>query len=187
MTDAVVEHVGPWSEQEYLSLGETPNRTELIDGGLWVSPAPSKYHQQLSFLLMSTLHPAAQAVGLRAYEAVNVRLGNGRIVIPDLIVADTDPEGSVTEASEVVLVCEIVSPSNAATDRLLKTQFYASARIGWYLLVEPDQADFESVGLRLFRLDGEHYIEHATAAKGETLSFDGPLTFEVNTGVLRAR
>ena len=184
MSEAVLEHPGPWSEEQYFALGETPNRIELIDGGLWVSPAPNKPHQDISFLLMTVIRPAARAAGLRAYEAANLRLGHDRIVIPDLIVADTNPHGAVIEASEVALVCEIVPPSNAATDRLLKMQFYAAAQIEWYLLVEPDLAAFEFVTLRLFRLVGQHFAEHAVAGRGDTLTLSRPLACRIDADAL---
>lgn len=184
MTVAILEHPGPWTEQEYFSLGETLNRIELFDGGLWVSPAPNKPHQDISFLLMAAIRPAVRAAGLRAYEAANVRLAPDRIVIPDLTVADTDPRGGTIEAAEVHLVSEIVSPSNAANDRLLKMQFYAAAGIGWYLIVEPDLEAFESVTLRLFRLAGQHYVEHAVAGKGQMLALDAPFSCRIETSAL---
>jgi len=87
MSVATIDHPEPWTEAEYFALGETSNRIELIDGGLWVSPAPNRPHQDISFVLLEALRPAARAVGLRAYMAVNVRLEAGRIVIPDLVVA----------------------------------------------------------------------------------------------------
>ena len=79
---AVLDHVGPWGEEDFLALGETLNRIELIDGGLWVSPAPSKPHQHLSFALMTALYPGARAAGFKAYEAINVRLSAGRVSAP---------------------------------------------------------------------------------------------------------
>jgi Uma2 family endonuclease len=129
---AVLDHVGPWTEAEYLALGETIDRIELIDGSLLVSPAPSKRHQH-----------------------------------------------------QVSLVGEVVSPGNAAADRLVKMQLYAAARIPRYLLVEQESGS--SVVLRLHRLDGAHYVEHAVAKADETLVTDRPFPFRLSAGSLLTR
>jgi Uma2 family endonuclease len=176
MSTAVSDHVGPWSEEEYFDLGESANRIELIDGSLWASAAPNKRHQTLSLNLALGLRPTAQDVGLLVFQAVNLRLKRNRIVIPDILVADTGEDGDAVEAAEVRLVCEIVSPSNAAADRVVKMQLYALAAIPFYLLVEPGRS------ARLFRLDGEHYAQVAVAAWGERLVANEPFPIDVMVG-----
>lgn len=184
MSVAALEHPGPWGEDEYFALGETPNRIELIDGSLWVSPAPTKRHQHIALLLAMGLYAPAEQVGLLVLQDVNLRLATGRILQSDVVVADTDDIGNTVEGAEVKLVAEVVSPSNAGTDRLLKPQMYAAAGIGWYLRVEQPQ---DSVELHLQRLDGDHYVPCVVASPGQALVSEEPFPFRLDVASLLHR
>jgi 2-polyprenyl-6-methoxyphenol hydroxylase-like FAD-dependent oxidoreductase len=97
---AVFEHVGPWTEEEYLALGETHDRIELLDGSPLASPAPT-----------TKARPSTP------------------------MVVEQEPE----------------------------------------------------LTLRLFRLNGEHYVEWATAGPGEALTVDEPFRFTLDVDDLERR
>ena len=180
MTVTQFDHVLPWTEEEYLALGETSDRVELFDGSLVVTPAPTPYHQDCSYRLSALLYDLARTAGLGLYQAVNVRLRPGRIPIPDLVVTrPIDRSELVIEASDVLLVCEITSPSNARYDRVMKMHDYAEAGIPWYLLIDPDTAQ-----LLLFRLEGKRYLEHAEGKPGHPLVLTEPVAVEIDPAAL---
>jgi Uma2 family endonuclease len=185
MTEAAFGHPGPWTEEEYLALDETPNRIELMDGGLWVSPGPSVAHQGMLSVVHAALRATARGAKLKVFDGINVRLGPNRLLIPDLAVVS--PEIRVTtvvEAADVTLVAEIVSPSSKAMDNGQKWEFYEAAKIDSYLLVEPDVPDYDKVTLRLFGQRRNRYVEVATAKPGETLTADSPFRIVLDTKAL---
>ena len=168
----------PWTEEDYLALAKTRDRVELIDGSLIVTPAPTPFHQDVSWNLTNVFRRPARDAGLRVYEAVNVRLRQGRIPIPDLVIVEPiDPNQPVIDASAVRLVAEIVSRHNVAADTVLKMKLYADAGIPWYLLVKPTRV---TVMLELFRLDRGSYVRHDTAAPDLPLVMTEPVSVRID-------
>jgi len=169
------EHAQAWTEEEFRALPETVwPRLELLDGALLVSPAPRMSHQRFSRALANAMD-AAVPEDWEVLEGINVRLATGRIVIPDLVVVREIGEGVVTDAADVVLVAEIVSPSTGSQDRLLKPALYAVAGVPCYLRVEQQP----ELVVHVATLEAGEYVEYGVARAGEPLRLPAPFATAV--------
>jgi Uma2 family endonuclease len=180
---ALLDHVGPWTEQDYLALPED-RRIELLDGGLLMSPSAGSRHQRLSSQLWYVLGRAAPN-WLEVLEAINVRVAPGRILIPDLVVV-TNPGFDLTvwDPTEVAMVVEIVSPGSIAADRAIKPQLYSAAGIEHYLRIELSDPEPSAVAYRLHR---GHYVEVTSSRSDEVLYLAEPFPVELDlTGLAAA-
>lgn len=176
------DHAGPWTEEEFLALS-VDRRVELLDGALLVSPSASCGHPRLSFRLAVALDAAA-APGLEVLEAINVRVGPGKILIPDLAVV-TQPglDVAVSDATQVVLVVEIASPGNAVMNQAVKPQLYAQAGVPHYLRVELGTDDPSAV---VYRLHRRGYAELERVAPGQPLVLTDPIAVTLDLAALAA-
>ncbi|MGQ0716106.1 MAG: Uma2 family endonuclease [Pseudonocardiales bacterium] len=178
----VFEHNDPWTEEEFLAL-PVDRRIELLDGALLVSPSARVRHQRLSSRLWAALD-AAVPVGLEVLEAINVRVGPGKILIPDLAVVSTPGlDLTVCEAADVVLIVEISSPSNAVADRAVKPQLYAQAGIPHYFRVELRPTGPCAV---VCQRERDHYVEVARVEPGRLLELTEPVAVTLDLAALAA-
>ncbi|MDQ3764319.1 MAG: Uma2 family endonuclease [Actinomycetota bacterium] len=178
----VFEHVGPWTEAEFLAL-PVDRRVELLDGALLVSPSARLRHQRLSSRLWAALD-AAVPLGLEVLESINVRVGPGKILIPDLAVVTVPGlDLTVCEAADVVLVVEITSPGNAAVDRAVKPQLYAQAGVPHYLRIELGEAGPRA---SVYRRKRDHYVQVTCADPGRPLVLTEPIAVTLDLAALAA-
>jgi hypothetical protein len=141
-------HGRPLTDDEFLAIGETRQRVELLDGCLLISARGIPRHQFLVGAL-------ASALGGHVLSGVNVRLQPGRIVTPDVVVTTTtiDFDKPVIEAEAVLTIAE-VAPAGSVIDEVWKRHCYAAAEIARYLLVD------EVTGvIRGYELDADQYVE----------------------------
>ncbi|MCO4098530.1 MAG: Uma2 family endonuclease [Gemmatimonas sp.] len=129
-----------WTAAEVQNLPEEPGkRFECVDGELLVSPSPALAHQIALALLMTALNDYARQ-GQRALilpAPLDYVLDTYTVVQPDITVVPT-PAGRAPTRNEApeaaVLFVEILSPSTARYDRVVKRRRYQREGIEYWIV-----------------------------------------------------
>ncbi|HXT97573.1 MAG TPA: Uma2 family endonuclease [Polyangia bacterium] len=130
------------SEAEFLSLPESNQKAELVDGEVIVSPSPSYWHQEVLARIVGALREWARGHTdpcTVAQAPLEVRFGSGRILQPDAMVffarIPRDQAGPIDRIPEI---CIEVLSSDRAYDRITKRLLYAAAGVQEYWVVDPN-------------------------------------------------
>ena len=132
-----------WTAERVRALPEDGKRYEVVDGELFVTPAPAFDHQRAVLEL---------AVALRAYikgrdtgevmvSPADIELDPRTLVQPDVFVVPLEGGKRPRHWSDVrglLLAVEVLSPSTARADRTVKRRRYQRAGIPQYWIVDLD-------------------------------------------------
>ena len=123
------------------ALPDDGKRYELFDGQLVVTPSPSAPHQGVVTLLLEQFIPYLRASrgGCILTSPADLRLDGGQVAQPDLfVVPGAALPHSWDETPLPLLAIEVVSPSTARYDRVLKRRYYQRAGVAEFWVVDPD-------------------------------------------------
>jgi Uma2 family endonuclease len=120
-------------------LPDDGRRYEVVDGSLIVSPPPTPRHQLAASAMYDLLRTSAGSPWRVLAGGAGILLRDDRFLVPDLVVVRGEAARADTAGflpSDVVLVVEVVSPSNAAHDLVLKRSLYAGHGIPHYWILD---------------------------------------------------
>ena len=152
-------------------------RWELIDGIAYaMSPAPSWEHQAISSELLWQLRSLIKDKQCKVFTApFDVRLNadtlDDTVVQPDLvIICDRSKLSGTGCIGAPDMVIEILSPSTAAHDRMLKFNLYLKYGVREYWIVDPDS---KTVSAHILD-NGRYYIaSYGDSDEAPVHIFDG--------------
>ena len=152
----------PFTEDDLADRPDDGHRYELIDGALFVTPAPNVRHQDCVGALYVLLRAARRPEHKVIMAPFDVRFSEMTVVEPDVLVTTrVDVTPSRLEVAPL-LVVEVLSPSTRHIDLGTKRLVYEAAGVPAYWLVDPDVPS-----VTVLELDAGHYVERATVTGGE--------------------
>jgi Uma2 family endonuclease len=130
-----------WTAEMARALPDDGNRYEVLDGELFVTPAPALLHQRALRLLYDLLQPyvTRHGIGELLWSPADIEFSPRRLVQPDLFVLrqrDGRPLQSWRELNGLVLAIEGLSPSTAHADRHRKRRIYMEEAVDEYWIVD---------------------------------------------------
>lgn len=166
-----------WTIEELHSLPDDGNKYELVQGQLFVTPAPRRYHQVIINNLAEALlpHVVANRLG-QVWQARSIIRWGENEVEPDIFVGAVDPgpDAEWSGAPLPILVIEVLSDATRRRDLKEKRELYVGEmRIPEYWIVDP-----EARSVRVVR-PGAADVVVATTLTWLPPGVAAPLTIEV--------
>jgi Uma2 family endonuclease len=132
-----------WTVDMVRALPDDGKRYEVIDGELFVTPAPTLGHQRAAFELGTLLksYVATHGIGEVVLSPADVLTAEHVMVQPDVFVAplvEGRKPASWKDVGIPLLAIEILSPSTARADRQVKRRLYQRERVSEYWIVDVD-------------------------------------------------
>jgi Uma2 family endonuclease len=135
-----------WDRARWEQLPADGNRYEVIGGVLYMSTAPSVFHQWIIHQLVRRLLAQIEdsGVGFTLWSPIGVFMPGCDPVQPDVLVIRAEDAG-VFQNRRIegvpALIVEVLSPSNPQYDLRTKRQAYARAGLPEYWVVRPATRD----------------------------------------------
>ncbi|MDZ7262341.1 MAG: Uma2 family endonuclease [candidate division KSB1 bacterium] len=171
-----------YTYQDYCALPDDRMRYEIINGELFMSPAPTINHQRISRKLEMILCDFVEQNDLgEIFDApCDVVFSNEDVVQPDLVFVSKKKSGIITEDNiqgAPDLVVEITSPATERADRLEKKATYERFGVKEYWIV-----DSKKNLLEVWMLSGSKFKKHGVFSQQDVLTSPllKGLTIELN-------
>ena len=135
-----------WDRERWDELPDDGNRYEIIDRVLYMSTAPSPFHQWISHQTQRLFYRQLDehGLGITFNAPVGLFMPGCDPVQPDVMVLRPEDQPLILERrieTIPLLLVEILSPSNPQHDLVLKRQAYARAGVPEYWVIRPQERD----------------------------------------------
>lgn len=163
---------GQWTYADWESLPDDGNRYEVIEGVLYMTTAPSNFHQWIVQQLIELvgIPLKQQQLGYGFAAPIGVLMPGCDPVQPDYVVVLAE-HASIIRGGRIRgvpdLIVEVLSPGSAAYDQGVKLEAYARAGVPEYAIIDPAART-----LSHYRLAGkDQYGEPQVFGEGEIITF----------------
>ncbi len=170
---------GQWTYADWERLPDDGNRYEVIEGYLYITTAPSNFHQWIVQQLIELVGIPAkqQGLGFGFAAPIGVLMPGAEPVQPDYVVVLQNNVhiihgGRIRGVPD--LIVEVLSPGSVAYDQGVKLKAYERAQVPEYAVIDPAART-----LTHYRLSEGEYDEPQVFAEDDTITFDALPTITV--------
>jgi Uma2 family endonuclease len=165
---------GPFTVRDLEGMPDDGRRYELIDGVLFVSPAPGLRRQTIAYELYGVLSRARPPQFGLAGAPFAVHQGDVTELQPDIVVGRIQDFTEKDLPALPVLVVEVLSPSTALNDLNTKKAAYQRLGVPSYWVIGPQR-----MRLTVFELRDGGYLETVSVTGSEAYQAEKPFPVRI--------